>query len=440
MFIEVGFGLFTASMVTLNATHDWRKKQREIKEIKNRFHELMQELNLCTKGSKYTFDIYNVKEIENGFQLKINIPPGLKFEDLETHKKTIATAFKSIISMEDVRFKNILNMNVITKDIGKFEFKPIKTYPHQLYIGKTFDNKDYIIDITKACHILVGGTTGTGKTFLLSCILTNLIYNSSNSIEIHLSQIMKGEIGLFENCKPVKFVGKNLKEVAYDLIKVGALVDSRSKKFTELGVKNLQHYNKHYPKSKMKRIYYIIEEISFFMPQDADDDITKELKSQCWSNILTIVKAGRSSGIHFLSVTQRSTTTNLPSDVKSQLCRITMQQISAIDSRNIIECDDACKLQERECLCYGTADTMQIIKTHWVDEDFEILNKYVPEIKIPNIKNKQSNMLNKPILVNDGIAKELPLYIKPVKKEIEIIEQIKIKPKKKMKKGMILED
>ena len=91
-------------------------------------------------------------------------------------------------------------------------------------------------------------------------------------------------------------------------------------------------------------------------------------------------------------------------------------------------------------LCYGTADAMQIIKTHWVDEDFEILNKYVPEIKIPNIKNKQSNMLNKPILVNDGIAKELPLYIKPVKKEIEIIEQIKIKPKKKMKKGMILED
>ncbi|MDI9216071.1 FtsK/SpoIIIE domain-containing protein [Clostridium tertium] len=415
-------------------TINYRRKRKVIKK----WNELMDELKFYSKKSNFIPQVTDVKFIDNGYILSIHIPTGLNVKDVESNKEAIENKFKGIVTIESIRFSSLAKIKIINKDIGKFIFKPVKAYPNQLYVGKTFDGEDYFIDITKACHILIGGATGTGKSFLLSSILTNLIYNSSNSIEIHLLQIMKGEVGLFEKCKPVKFVGKNLKEVAYDLNKLAKLVDERSRKFTELGVKNLNHYNKYY-KSKMKRIYCATEEISFFMPEDSDTEEDKELKNKCWSAILTIAKAGRSSGIHLISLTQRSTTTNLPSDVKSQLCRITFRQISSIDSRNIIECDDATQLEDRECLCYGTSKAMEVIKTPWIDEDFRILHEYVPEIIIPGIKVEASLLNKNPIVVNNGIPRELPLYIP--KKEPNNIKESEIATtkviKRKIRKGMI---
>ena len=416
-------------------TINYRRKRKVIKK----WNELMDELKLYSKKSNFIPQVTDVKFIDNGYILSIHIPTGLNVKDVESNKEAIENKFKGIVTIEKIRFSSLVKVKVINKDIGKFIFEPVKSFPNQIYIGKTFDGEDYFIDITKACHILIGGATGTGKSFLLSSILTNLIYNSSNSIEIHLLQIMKGEVGLFEKCKSVKFVGKNLKEVAYDLNKLANLVDERSKRFIELGVKNLNHYNKHY-KSKMKRIYCITEEISFFMPQEADKEEDKELKNKCWSSILAIAKAGRSSGIHLISLTQRSTTTNLPSDVKSQLCRITFRQISSIDSRNIIECDDATQLEDRECLCYGTSKAMEVIKTPWIDEDFKILHEYVPEIIIPGVKKEVDLLNKKPIDCSNGVVRELPLYIskKDMKSNAEESEIATTKViKKRIRKGMI---
>lgn len=429
-------GGLAATSIYYRFTINYRKKRKVIKK----WEELMGELNLHSKKSNFIPQVMNVKFIDNGYLLDVHIPTGLSLKDIESNKEAIENKFKGIVTIENIRFSSLIKIKIINKDIGKFEFKPVKAYPNQLYIGKTFDGEDYFIDITKACHILIGGATGTGKSFLLSSILTNLIYNSSNSIEIHLLQIMKGEVGLFEKCKTVKFVGKNLKEVAYDLEKLAKLVDERSRKFTELGVKNLNHYNKHY-KSKMKRIYCVTEELSFFMLQEADSEEEKVLKNKCWSAILTIAKAGRSSGIHLLSLTQRSTTTNLPSDVKSQLCRITFRQISSIDSRNIIECDDATQLEDRECLCYGTSKSMEVIKTPFIDEDFKILHQYVPEIIIPGVKNEVNLLNKKPIDCSNGVVRELPLYIPKTENKADENEIATTKViKKKIRKGVIRED
>ena len=109
----------------------------------------------------------------------------------------------------------------------------------------------------------------------------------------------------------------------------------------------------------------------------------KQLKNKCWTNILTIVKAGRAAGVHFLSVTQRSTVANIPSEVKSQMCCITLRQRSKRDSENIIEDSGATKLKERECLVFSSQG-LDMVKVPSIDEDYEILQKYVKEIIVPN--------------------------------------------------------
>ena len=158
------------------------------------------------------------------------------------------------------------------------------------------------------------------KKFLIANILTNLIYNAKNDIEIHLNQVMKSDLGLFQDCKPVKFVAFNLDEVVLDLEKIYKTLEKRNNLLKESSCKNLEHFNKYNHNNKLKRIYLFMEEISFFMPNENDKEDIKLLKDKAWEYIKAIVKAGRAAGIHLICVTQRSTITNLPSDVKSCMC------------------------------------------------------------------------------------------------------------------------
>lgn len=87
---------------------------------------------------------------------------------------------------------------------------------------------------------------------MLASILTNLIYNLNKDVEIYLSQIVKGKIGAFLNCIPVKFTSYTLEEVAYTFSKVCGILDKRAEMFSSNGIKNITQWNKHFPRRKMK--------------------------------------------------------------------------------------------------------------------------------------------------------------------------------------------
>ena len=345
----------------------------QLRKKREKFQNLMVSIGLDSN-----FYLIEDKPIKNGHVLKIGIPTTSNYKKFEEKKEQLESHFKGIIEMEKIRFSSMIQMKVITKDLGKYQFEVVKTYANNLFIAREFDTTPFFIDLDKEGHVLIAGQSGTGKTFLLSSLLCNLIATNEDYIEVHLSQIMKGEVGQFANCKCVKSVNYNLSEVAALLTKLKKKVDERSKLFSSLGIKNLTHYIKK-TKKYMKRIFFVIEEVSFFIPNDADPEDIKSLKAKCWDAILVIVKAGRSAGIHFLSVTQRSTVANLPSEVKAQMCCITTKQRSGLDSRNIIEVDDAKDLKDRECLVWGR-DGLKLLKLPFIDEDFNDLKKFVPEI------------------------------------------------------------
>ena len=336
--------------------------------------------NLMTVMKLEGFRLIEDKKIVNGHILKISIPATSSFETFEKKKSQLEDHLGAIIELEKIRFTSMLIAKCINQDIGKYKFNIVKALENKLFIAREFDGTPFFLDLDKEAHLLIGGQTGTGKSFLLASILTNLIATNKN-IEIYLSQIMKGEIGLFSNCRQVKMTAYNLEEVAAILRRISKNIDERSKLFSSKGFKNLTHYNSK-NKNKLKRIFFVVEELSFFMPNDNDPANIKTLKSECWNKILDLVKAGRSSGIHFISVTQRSTCANLPSEVKAQMCCLTTQQRSAIDSMNIIESPDAKDLQERECLIWGRKG-LKLLKIPFIDEDYRDLQKFVPEIKLP---------------------------------------------------------
>lgn len=455
----IGLGAVLLGTIYYRATIDYRM----IKPWVQKWNTFMVSMGIKNKLEN-TFEVSKVTILENGIVYLVNIPAGLTVKKLEAIKDEIDSFFEGVTTIKRIDFSSNCIVKIIMKDISDYEFEPVKCSESELFIGKTLDLENYKIDLTKAAaHVLIGAPSGKGKSFLLASILTNLIYNSSNKIDLYLLQIMKGDVSNFEDCKCVKYTAYTLQEIAWGLNKAVEIIKERDKKFRAIGINNLKNYNKHYSNSKLKRIYLVTEEISFFMPSDLDSPEEKNIKAMCLENLKVIVKAGRSTGVHLISVTQRSTIENIPSTMKSMMIRISLGQISSIDSRNIIESDDAIYLRDKECIVYGDTADNRAIRVPTIDEDFKVLNKYVPEVKIPiKLKEKddystavmneepknnnveeievtQTNIIEFPKSKNERFSFEGPKF-KIIDLEESAIDSNEEKKKLKCRKGVYVED
>ncbi len=421
MFVELGLAIAGTYMYNYLNTADERK-------FKNSFREIMDSTGIKNKNDE-TFDIYKIEPKNYGYTCYINIPKGLSMEHLNSKINILEDNLNGIIEVEKDKFESHITMRIVNKDIVKFKFAPVKCPNYKLYIGKDFKGQNYFINLNKDAHILLGGATGTGKSFLLASILANLIYNSSKCIDMYMLQICKSEISAFENCNCVKASAYTISDCLKYVRKLCTILDERSELFKEHGIRNLTQWNTHFKNNKMKRVICVIEEISFFIDQ-----------LDIWEGIMMIAKAGRSVGIHIISCVQRSTATNIPPDLKSQMTRISFRQKSVIDSNNIINTSDAIKLKERECIVDGNSDYI-MIKTPWIDEDYILLNKYVPDIKIPNEEEKKE-IINIKKENNNIYMIEEPTIINIEEHEVEVLGKHgnttdKPQEKQKNRKGVI---
>lgn len=425
MFVELG--LAAAGFYAYN----WINKS-DVRKFKNDFNEIMNGIGIKNKNDE-TFSIYKLETTNYGYIAYLNNVKGLSIEHLESKLNILECNLNSIINIEKDRFKDYVKMYIANKDIAKFKFAPVKAFNNKIYIGKDFKGQDYFLDLNKDPHVLIGGATGTGKSFLLASILANLIYNSSKNIDMYMLQICKSEISAFESCECVKASAYTLSDCLKYVCKLCNILDERSELFKQHGIRNITQWNTHFKENKMKRIICVIEEISFFINE-----------VDIWAGIMMIAKAGRSVGIHIISCVQRSTATNIPPDLKSQMTRISFRQKSIIDSNNIINTSDATKLKERECIIDGNNDYI-MIKTPWIDEDYILLHKYVPDIKIPS-KEEKKEIINIKKENNKLYMIEEPKIINIEENEIEVLGKHgnttdKRQEKKKNRKGiMSLED
>lgn len=379
------------------------------------------------------YKVVKVNKRDNSVELIIDLPSNGTIQALEKSKGAIEKYFKSICEINDIRFSNLASIKLILSAIGKFDFEPVKALSNKLYVGRTFDNKNYFIDLAVDPHILICGKTGTGKSFLLALILTNLMYWNKN-IDIYLNQTAKREVDYAKNCRQVKFVAYTPEETLSILKKAYVYIQERSKIMVEGGARDIDHYNKLYPKKKMKRKFYAFEEISSYRPQENDDEDTRKVKQQCWDLIEDCEKLGRSAGIHFIMVTQRATAKNLGGDgeIKSQICVCSFKMRSELDSRNAIDTDTAVKLEKQEVVISGN-DGEVIVKTPFVDKEFTILQKYVPEIiTAKTLKVKDKKVIRKEVeevhFTHTPISNYKPIQSVELHNEL-VVDVSKEKPK-----------
>lgn len=253
-------------------------------------------------------------------------------------------------------------------------------------LGKNVEGQVVCPDITKMPHLLVAGTTGSGKSICLSSLIVSLLYKygpeelrfilvDPKQVEFipydKLPHLMINEI-IFDVDKSIKALNWAIKEMErrYQLFK----------EMTEHGVatKNLTEYNAHLPEGeeKLPKIVIILDEFGDLMMQAKKDIETK---------IIRLVQKARACGIHLILATQRPSVDCITGLIKSNLpTRIGFKVNSFDDSRTIFDIGGAEKLLGRGDMYFRSTENPDLARIQGCFIDSHEVQKVTDFIKQHN--------------------------------------------------------
>ena len=195
-------------------------------------------------------------------------------------------------------------------------------------IGKDTNNNEISINLVDAPHLLIAGSTGSGK----SCILNNIIVSLLNKynedyFQLILVDIKQVEFSQYWNKKQLAIPTITEVNKAVDILnKMIVIMKNRYKVLSDNGYKNIQEYNE---KEVEKMTYYVIviDELADLFMQDKDiEDL-----------ICRLLQLGRAAGIHLILSTQRPDSQTISGKLKVNIpMRLALTVTNAHDSRTIL--------------------------------------------------------------------------------------------------------
>ena len=232
---------------------------------------------------------------------------------------------------------------VLLRDIiDSEEFTNAKS-PVTMALGKDIAGKIIVADLGKMPHMLIAGSTGSGKSVCINDLIISMIYKSSpQELQLILVDPKMVELSVFGTLPHLLIpVVTEPKKAASALRWAVNEMTVRYKKFTEVGARELARYNSLMddPKKKIPKLVIIIDELADLMmvaPDDVEDSICR------------IAQLGRAAGIHLIVATQRPSADIITGLIKANIpSRCAFAVSSAIDSRIILDATGAEKLLGR---------------------------------------------------------------------------------------------
>lgn len=291
------------------------------------------EIALGTKLSKITAlsnDLAMALSAPTG-QIRIEAPiPGRNLVGIEIPNR----------SLEFVTLKTMLSSDILQNAKSKLS----------VALGLDVAGNPVAIDVARMPHVLIAGTTGSGKSVLINSFIASLLFRTTPS-EVKL---------ILVDPKRVELIGYNgiphlLTSVIVEVEKIlSALkwalaeMDRRYKLFASAGVRNVDSYNELSGFQALPYIVIIIDELADLMsyaPVEVEDAICR------------IAQMARATGIHLIISTQRPSVDVITGLIKANIpCRIAFNVSSMVDSRVIIDMPGAEKLLGRGDMLYIPPD------------------------------------------------------------------------------------
>ena len=210
-------------------------------------------------------------------------------------------------------------------------------------LGKDIAGKIIVADLAKMPHMLIAGSTGSGKSVCINDLIISMIYKSSpQDLKLILVDPKMVELSVFGTLPHLLIpVVTEPKKAASALRWAVNEMTLRYKKFSEVGARDLARYNSlmEDQTKKIPKLVVIIDELADLMmvaPDDVEDSICR------------IAQLGRAAGIHLIVATQRPSADIITGIIKANIpSRCAFSVSSAIDSRIILDAAGAEKLLGR---------------------------------------------------------------------------------------------
>lgn len=249
-------------------------------------------------------------------------------------------------------------------------------------LGKGLNNNNYKINLCDTPHLLVAGTTGSGKSVFINSIICQLISNySKNELELSLIDPKKVELSIYKNVEHVTDIATDLQSATTVLQNAIKQVEQRYKLLEENNTRNIENYNKKaYNKLPYKLI--IIDELADILLQDKKNrkrTINNEMTLEGY--IVRIAQIGRACGVHLIVATQRPSSDVITGLIKANIpSRVAFSVSSKVDSRIILDDKGAEKLTGKGDLLFkmvGNEEITRIQSPFISDEEVEsIVNQH----------------------------------------------------------------
>jgi energy-coupling factor transporter ATP-binding protein EcfA2 len=380
-------------------------------DIENKWYKIMAAMNL-SNSNHLTFKISHIHSKPFGYNCVIEAPFGLSFDDLETHREQIENSFPCLLEFNPKQLTNKLDMNIITTNFDYTRFKLYKSHADEMFCGIGINGQPILISMNRKPNVLISGTTGSGKSRLVMCMLTNL---AQHEVLFYLVQIAKHDLDLFESMKQTKKIARSLEETLKVFIEIENELKRRENLFISKGYLNIEEYNAKF--KPLPVIYLFADELSFYMPDKTDNKQEKVLKGQCLDTLKKIMRVCRSGGGFVILSVQISTAEDLPTFAKKLTnVKIALTQATKISSQNIIESSMAFGLPQRQAIVFCDKYTRVYVPT--IDKDI-IKNLIQMEKKTDNvIKFKKISESEKYEVITD--PEEVKKYRESKKKKSEI--------------------
>jgi S-DNA-T family DNA segregation ATPase FtsK/SpoIIIE len=242
-------------------------------------------------------------------------------------KPNTINTFIPLQKREVLYFRNILESSEFQ------EFKKDNQLP--FIIGESVNGEYLFADLQSMRHILIGGTSGSGKSVSLTLIVLSLLLNvPANLLNLYLIDPKMVELTMFNGFPQTQDVITDMKKATSLLDRLCIEMDKRYELMSKSGVKEISTYNEK-SENKIPYIVTVIDELADLIM------VNKSVEEL----IVRIAQKGRAAGIHLILATQRPSVDVVTGLIKANMpVRIAYKTTSGVDSKTILDSVGAEKL------------------------------------------------------------------------------------------------
>jgi DNA segregation ATPase FtsK/SpoIIIE, S-DNA-T family len=278
---------------------------------------------------------------------------------------------KSTVGME---VPNSTRATIMLRELVESSEYQQSNYRLPLALGKDITGKIVVSDLQKMPHLLMAGSTGTGKSVSLNTMILSLLYRCRpDQVKMIMIDPKRLELGLYQDIPHLMVPVVTEPKIAQNVLKwaVGEM-EGRYKKLAKRGVRNLEAYNeqvKQLPipglndqavdeedREPLPYIVIIIDELADLMmtaPREVEESITR------------LAQMARAVGIHLILATQRPSVDVITGLIKANFpARISFRVASKVDSRTILDSNGAEQLLGRGDMLFLPPGSSRLARVH----------------------------------------------------------------------------